>query len=207
MSVFADDPAPRVYGLPPGANFTADLAAGMRTRLGDQPPEALARVEVAINTARAARALAEAFESAAEAVFLPRIATFERFVDDPAAALPPAIDGLERRLTLTRLIDRMLTLDPSLGPPGAAGPLADTLARLLDEMHGAKASLSRLETAVEDVDRGGRSSAVHEVHVTLRVDRAASRPRGSALVALRIGGWTRRRAPHRADFSGTGIPQ
>ena len=152
MSVFADDPAPRVYGLPPGANFTAELAAGMRTRLGDQPPEALARVEVAINTARAARALAEAFESVAEAVFLPRIATFERFVDDPAAALPPAIDGLERRLTLTRLIDRMLTLDPSLGPPGAAGPLADTLARLLDEMHGAKASLSRLETAVEDVD-------------------------------------------------------
>lgn len=150
MSVFSDHNGPRVYGLPPGANFTAELAAGVKSRLSGQPPEALARVRVAINTARAARALAEAFEEMAEAVFLPRIATFERFVDDPLAPAPRAIDGLERRLTLTLLIDRVLTLDPSLGPPGAAGPLADTLARLLDEMHGAKAPLSRLDDAVED---------------------------------------------------------
>ena len=136
MSAFGDHDGPRVYGLPPGANFTAELAAGIKARLAGQPPEALARVEVAINTSRASRALEAAFENAAEAVFLPRITTFERFVDDPLTDAPPAIDGLERRLTLTRLIDRMLTLDPSLGPPGAAGPLADTLARLLDEMHG-----------------------------------------------------------------------
>lgn len=152
MSVFGDDPAPRVYGLPPGVDFTGQLAAGIKARLTDRPPEAVARVAVAINTSRAARALTEAFEGAADAVFLPRITTFERFVDDPLTPAPPAIDGLERRLTLTWLIDRMLALDPSLGPPGAAGPLADTLARLLDEMHGAKASLSRLDSAVEDID-------------------------------------------------------
>ncbi len=151
MSAFGDHHGPRVYGLAPGANFTAELAAGIRARLADQPPEALARVEVAINTSRASRALTEAFEAAAEAVFLPRITTFERFVSDPMTALPPAIDGLERRLTLTQLINRMLVLDPSLGPPGAAGPLADTLARLLDEMHGSRAPLSRLDGAVEDI--------------------------------------------------------
>jgi ATP-dependent helicase/nuclease subunit B len=150
VSAFGDHDGPRVYGLPPGANFTAELAAGIKARLAGQPPEALARVEVAINTSRASRALEEAFENAAEAVFLPRITTFERFVDDPLTDAPPAIDGLERRLTLTRLIDRMLTLDPSLGPPGAAGPLADTLARLLDEMHGSKAPLSSLDGAVDD---------------------------------------------------------
>ncbi len=150
MNAFADHDGPRVYGLPPGADFTAELAAGVKARLTDQPPEALARVEVAINTSRAARALAEAFETAADAVFLPRIATFERFVEDPLTPAAPAIDGLERRLTLTWLIGQALARDPSLGPPGAAGPLADTLARLLDEMHGAKAPLARLDRAVED---------------------------------------------------------
>ncbi len=150
MSVLFNHDGPRVFGLPPGANFTAELAHGIKARLAGQSPEALARVTVAINTARASRALADAFEEKAEAVFLPRIETFEHFVDDPVATLPHAIDGLERRLTLTRLIDRMLTLDPSLGPPGAAGPLADTLARLLDEMHGAKAPLSALDGAVEN---------------------------------------------------------
>ena len=45
--------------------------------------------------------------------------------DDPLTPAPPAIDGLERRLTLTRLIDRMLALDPSLGPPGAATRAAE----------------------------------------------------------------------------------
>ena len=96
-----------VYALPPGANFTAALARGVAARLDGQPPEALARAAIAINTSRAARALTEAFETG-PAVFLPRITTFERFVDDPMANAPPAIDGLERRLTLTRLITAML---------------------------------------------------------------------------------------------------
>ena len=108
MSVFGDDPTPRVYGLPPGVDFTAQLAVGIKARLAGRPPEAIARVAVAINTSRAARALTEAFEGAADAVFLPSITTFERFVDDPLTPAPPAIDGLEPRLTLTRLIDRMI---------------------------------------------------------------------------------------------------
>ncbi len=150
MTGIFDTSGPRVFGLPPGVDFTGELARGLRTRLTGHPVEALARTQIAINTSRAARTLAAAFETGDAATFLPRIETFERFVEDPRAPIAPAIDRLERRLTLTRLIGAMLQNDPSLGPPGAAGPLADTLARLLDEMHAAKAPLSRLADAVTD---------------------------------------------------------
>ena len=51
-----DGPAPRLYYLPPGADFAADLARGLRARLAGAPPETLARVTLALNTRRALRA-------------------------------------------------------------------------------------------------------------------------------------------------------
>jgi ATP-dependent helicase/nuclease subunit B len=96
----------------------------------DQPPEAIARVEVLVNTARLQSRLREALMAQGPG-FLPRIrliaALEEAGADAPRAAL-------RRRLELAQLIRQLLAADPSLGPRHAAFALADSLARLLDEM-------------------------------------------------------------------------
>ena len=142
---------PRVFGLPPGVDFAAELAAGVRARLAGQPPEALARVEIAVNAERVAAAVGAAFETAGPAVFLPRIQTLARFVERPEAAPPPeAIDRLERRLTLRRLTEQFLAAAPERGGPGAADPLAVSLARLIDEMAEQKVGFGALKTAADE---------------------------------------------------------
>ena len=44
--------APRVFGLPPGADFAAEVAAGLAARMADRPPQDMARVQVFVPTAR-----------------------------------------------------------------------------------------------------------------------------------------------------------
>ena len=46
---------PRVFGLPPGADFPKVLVAGLVERHKTLPPEALARVTLVVNTRRMAR--------------------------------------------------------------------------------------------------------------------------------------------------------
>ena len=47
--------APRVFGLPPGVDFPQALVDGLLARCQGQPPEALARVELIVNTERMRR--------------------------------------------------------------------------------------------------------------------------------------------------------
>ena len=49
MTLF-DGPAPRLFALPPGADFAEAFAQGLRARAKGAPPEALARAEVMLNT-------------------------------------------------------------------------------------------------------------------------------------------------------------
>ena len=42
------DPS-HLYALPPGADFPAELVAGLLEKLAGQPPEALARVTLILN--------------------------------------------------------------------------------------------------------------------------------------------------------------
>ncbi|WP_340107962.1 double-strand break repair protein AddB [Pikeienuella sp. HZG-20] len=144
-----DTPGPRVFAAPPGVDFAAELARGLRGRLRAAPPEALAEVDLLINTRRGLRAVRAAFEDAGPAVFLPRLATVEGFAAGRTDA-PPPVDRLTRRLTLTRLVGAMLARRPELGPPAAAGPLAEALAALLDECQNEGVPLSALDGAAED---------------------------------------------------------
>ena len=68
------DPAdrPRVFALPPGADFPTLLAQGLRERLIGHPPESMARVEVLVNTARMQARLRAALIAQGPG-FLPRI--------------------------------------------------------------------------------------------------------------------------------------
>ncbi|HET9067577.1 MAG TPA: double-strand break repair protein AddB, partial [Amaricoccus sp.] len=126
----------RVFALPPGADFARALAAGLDVRLAGQPPEAVARVEIWLNTRRAARALAAVFAEG-PARLLPRIRTLSELADDPLTpALPAAVPALRRQLELARLVARLAEAEPELAAGTGAFDLAGSLAELLDEMQG-----------------------------------------------------------------------
>ncbi|MGY6703699.1 double-strand break repair protein AddB [Roseinatronobacter sp.] len=134
VSIFPDLDHPRVFALPPGADFPALLASGLVERLAPLAPEARARVTVLVNSGRMQRRLRSCLAAHGPAV-LPRI----RLVTEPltlagAAGLPPPVPPLRRRLEIAQLVDRLLVADPDLAPRSALYDLADSLARLFSEM-------------------------------------------------------------------------
>lgn len=130
-----DPGSSRLFTLPPGADFAAALVAGLKLRLTDEPPEAIARVELYLNSGRMLKAVRDCF-IADGAGYLPRL----RLVTDPFLpadeAIPSPIPPLRRRLELTQLIARLLDAQPDLAPRAAIYGLADSLANLMDEMQG-----------------------------------------------------------------------
>lgn len=127
---------PRFFGLPPGTDFAATLVAGLELRLDGQPPEAMARVEIFVNTRRMQRRLKDVFAEGPPRL-LPRIRLVTDLAMDAATGdLPPPVSPLRRRLELTQLIGRLLDAEPDLAPRAALFDLADSLADLMDEMRG-----------------------------------------------------------------------
>jgi ATP-dependent helicase/nuclease subunit B len=125
---------PRLFVLPPGVDFPAEVAQGLLSRLPD--PEALARVTIFTNTRRMQRRLRDCFATG-PARLLPRLRLITDLALDPIAAdLLPPIPPLRRKLELTRLIATLLDREPDLADRAALFPLSDSLAKLLDEMHG-----------------------------------------------------------------------
>ncbi|WP_136683067.1 double-strand break repair protein AddB [Falsirhodobacter xinxiangensis] len=121
-----------VSGLPPGVDFPAALVAGLRARMAGQPPEAMAAVQLFVNTARMRRRVVDLL-TADGASFLPRV----RLLGDVPSlvpGLPDATPPLRRRLELTRLISALLDAQPDLAPRAAIFDLADSLADLMSEM-------------------------------------------------------------------------
>ncbi|HPD91504.1 MAG: double-strand break repair protein AddB [Rhodobacter sp.] len=136
--MFDPSPEPRVFGVPPGADFPRVLAQGLRDRLQGHPPDAMARVEVLVNTARMQARLRDAMIEHGPG-FLPRI----RLISDLAEG---ATAPLRARLELAQLIRQLLHSQPDLGPTSAAFSLAESLFSLLDEMQGEGVPLDRLDT-------------------------------------------------------------
>lgn len=124
--------APRVFGLPPGADFAAEVAAGLAARMADRPPQDMARVQVFVPTARLRAALTVALVARGPG-YLPRLRTLAD-LPDPGLAADPAAPELARLFTLARLVRALLEAEPRLGPPQAALGLARSLAELADEM-------------------------------------------------------------------------
>lgn len=146
MTLFTG-PGPHVFALPPGADFPQRLALGLVARLGDGPPERLARVTLLLNTQRMRRRLREAFV-ARGATFLPRLRLVTELAADPRLGGPPGVSALGRRLELAVLVDRLLVAQPDLAPRSALYGLADSLAALMDELRAEgvdPAALSRLD--------------------------------------------------------------
>ncbi|HSF63375.1 MAG TPA: double-strand break repair protein AddB, partial [Paracoccaceae bacterium] len=126
----------RLFALPPGADFPALLVQGLRDRLASQPPEAMARVQLFVNTERMRRRITDLFIAGPPGL-LPRIRLVTDIGRDLALpGLPPAIPPLRRRLEIAQLVARLLDRAPDLAPRSALYDLSDSLAALLDEMQG-----------------------------------------------------------------------
>ncbi|MDX1780745.1 MAG: double-strand break repair protein AddB [Thalassovita sp.] len=134
--MFDPSEKPRVFGIPAGADFPKILVAGMMRRHGDAPPQDLARTTLMVNTRRMARRIRDLFD-AGPALLLPRIG----LVTDPGMGrilpdIPDAVSPLRRRLEVSQLVSRLLDSQPDLAPRASLYDLSDSLASLMDEMHG-----------------------------------------------------------------------
>lgn len=128
------NPDSQIWGVPPGLDFAEELVRGLRTRMADQPPEAMARVTLWVNSSGMRARVKAQFTPPA---ILPKI----RLVTDlaeaiPLPGLPPTEPPLRRRLQLTQLISRLLDAEPDIAPRSSLYALADSLAGLMDEMAG-----------------------------------------------------------------------
>ena len=130
------DPGPHLFHLPPGVDFAAEFAAGLRHRMAPHPPEAMGRVTVYLNTNRMRRRVVDALCAQGHG-FLPRLRVLTDLTEGMALpGLPDPVPPLRRRLELSQLIRRLLDRQPDLAPRAALYDLADSLAALLDEMQG-----------------------------------------------------------------------
>lgn len=133
--LFDTTTGPRVFALPPGADFPDALIDGLITR-ADGDPDLIGRTEIFVNTQRMRRRLRELFDSG-PARLVPRL----RLVTElgPSTPLPGGhadITPLRRKLELGHLIRGLIRADPTLAPRHAAFELGDSLIGLMDEMQG-----------------------------------------------------------------------
>lgn len=150
--VFAPQDTPRVFAVPVGLDFPAEVARGVHTRFAGHPPHMLATAEIYVNTSRMQRRLREVFSQEGRAGFLPRI----RLITDlgaEASNLPQAVSPLRRVLDLHELVLELLRRTPDLGPPSAALDLTTSLVTLLEECAGEGVALQKLS----DLDVGDLS--------------------------------------------------
>lgn len=143
MTAFFEQPGSRWFNIPAHRPFAEDLALGLYEALSPLGPEALADAVVLTPTRRGARALADAFVTAAggKAVLPPQMRPlgdleageppFEP--GDLALDLPAAIDPLRRRFELTRLVADLAEHVPGgIVSASAALDLADALGGFFD---------------------------------------------------------------------------
>lgn len=124
---------PRLFGLPAGVDFPGEVAAGLVARLARHPPEVRARVTVYLNSSRMRERVQAALMSHG-AGLLPRLRVLTDVGADPAFDMPPAVPEVRRRLEMSAPVSRLLALEKRLQPGTTVYDLADSLARLSDEM-------------------------------------------------------------------------
>ena len=144
MSSLFDPSGPRVFSIPAGANFLAELTDTLARETGLRDhPEALADALIYVPNRRSERALGFALHQAAggQACLLPNIrALGDLETDDPPpsaetalADLPPVLSSAERIGGLTQLVMRYFEHTDRPLPAVSCLAAARELARLLDQ--------------------------------------------------------------------------
>ncbi|WP_412552859.1 double-strand break repair protein AddB [Shimia sp. MIT1388] len=151
--MFEPSATPRVFALPPGADFPCYLVEGIRARFAGQRPDAIAKATVIVNTARMARRVHALFDDG-PATLLPRIQLLGEFANAATAHLPPATPAIRQRFELIQLVTRLLEQQPDLAARASVYDLADSLAGLFDEMAGEGVPVDVIE-ALDVSDQSG----------------------------------------------------
>ncbi|MGB0959224.1 MAG: double-strand break repair protein AddB [Halocynthiibacter sp.] len=128
--MFEPNENPRVFAVPLGVSFAAALKEGVMARLATASPEAVARVEIIVNTSRMRRQLQSEFQQG-PAGFTPRIRVLSDLGEAPEEE--PA-SQLAKRLQLSQLVGGLIDQNPELAPRGSRFDLAQSLANLMDEL-------------------------------------------------------------------------
>ena len=134
--MFDPSATPRIFGLPPGADFATELVNGITHTMGHMAPQDFARIKIFVNTSRMQRRIRDVFD-AGPARLLPRIRLITDLAKDPIATqVDPPVSPLRRRLELAKFVSVLLDREPELAPRAALYDLSDSLAKLMDEMQG-----------------------------------------------------------------------
>jgi ATP-dependent helicase/nuclease subunit B len=125
---------PKLWGVPPGVDFSKSLIAGLEARLANAPPDAWARVTIYVNTRRMQRRLVQLFSDGPPRL-LPCILTVTDLAALPGAiSVPNAKSRLQVRLELAQIVGQLIQARPDIAPANAVFDLATSLSDLMDEM-------------------------------------------------------------------------
>ncbi len=150
--MFEAQKSPRVFALPLGVDFSQAFVDGLLKRLEGQPPEALAKVVIYVNTRRSARGI-EAILASSGARLLPDIRVVTDLAQDVSVPLAAPIPALRRKLIIARLVAAFIEQQPDVAPQSAVFDLADSLGALLDSFQGEGLAMD----ALADIEVGGQS--------------------------------------------------
>ena len=140
---------PRIFGLPPGVNFSRSFVSGLKIRLQDSSPEILANVQIYVNSKRMLQKVKDEMTDC-EATMLPKLSTLNH-LDDPEIIRTNVINPLGLRLELAQLISKFIELESNFGSQNSCFDLADSLATLIQELHEEGLSLDSItELDLED---------------------------------------------------------
>ena len=192
--MFESQSTPRIFALGLGVDFPRALVQGVIERMDGQPPEAMARVQLIVNTARMRRHVTSLFIGGG-ARLLPQITLLGDIGKNPKFhAIPQAVSPLSRRIELISLVDALLQQNPTLAARSSLFDLADSLAGLMDEMQGEGVSLEDISN-LEVSDKSGHWARTKEFisivgkFLDLSQEQPDTEARARAVVLAQIADW------------------
>ncbi|NDR57551.1 double-strand break repair protein AddB [Aliiruegeria sabulilitoris] len=126
----------RLFAVGLGQDYPKALVSGLAARFPESDPTAWARCTIYVNSGRMLRRIRDEFDAGPPRL-LPKLRLLSELSDaGDFPEIPQALKPLELKLDLAELLMSLIETNPELAPRSAVFDLAESLAALLDEMHG-----------------------------------------------------------------------